>query len=55
MPRLFVPNFGFEEEFAGHSLSRSASEATRGLNGCWAALLDPTDAVCVVTGHFTIF
>ncbi|HAA52583.1 MAG TPA: hypothetical protein DCE43_22900 [Planctomycetaceae bacterium] len=48
MPRLFVPNFGFEEEIAGHSLSRSASEATRGLIGCWDAVLGPTDAVCPI-------
>ena len=44
MARLFVPNFGFEDEIVGRDLSRAASAATRGLTGCWAALLDPSAA-----------
>ena len=46
MARLFVSNFGFEDEIAGRDLSRTAAAATRGLNGCWAAMLKPTDLVC---------
>ncbi len=46
MARLFVSNFGFEDEIAGRDLSRTAAAATRGLNGCWAAMLKPTDLIC---------
>ena len=44
--RLFVPNFGFEDEIVGRDLSPAAATATRALNGCWAAFLGPTDLVC---------
>ena len=43
MSRLFVANFGFEEELAGRRMSRSAWEATRGLCGCWTPMLRPGD------------
>ena len=43
MSRLFVANFGFEDELSGRGISRSAWEATRGLCGCWTPMLGPDD------------
>ena len=43
MSRLFVANFGFEDELSGRRMSRSAWEATRGLCGCWTPMLGPGD------------
>jgi len=48
--RLFVANFGFEEELSGRRMSRSAWEATRGLCGCWTPMLRPGDSA--VAGPF---
>ena len=45
MSRLFVANFGFEDELTGRRMSRSASEATRGLCGCWTPMLGPGDRI----------
>ncbi len=43
--RLFVPNFGFEDELAGRRMSRTARAATMGLCGVWTPLLEASDQI----------
>jgi len=43
--RLFVPNFGFEDDLSGRRMSRTARAATMGLCGVWTPLLEPSDQI----------
>ena len=43
--RLYVSNFGFEDELSGETISRTARAATMGLCGVWAPMLGPSDQI----------
>ena len=45
MSRMFVANFGFEDELVGRRMSPAAWEATRGLCGCWTPMLGRADRI----------
>ena len=43
--RLYVSNFGFEDELSGETISRTARAATMGLCGVWTPMLGPCDQI----------
>jgi hypothetical protein len=43
--RLFVSNFGFEDELSGQAISRTARAATMGLCGVWAPMMGASDQI----------